>query len=353
MNNVLQMEIPPDFKERLEKAKEAAPRKFEITGFNQLPKIKPPVMIEGLLRQQEILLMGGQAKRWKSWARLDLLYCVSNGMPWFGFETVQARVLHADLELHAATLRERLELISASYGQGSCDNIDLISARGQTFTCDDLEMLHEYIEQNLYGIFSLDPIYRLLAGKNENDAGVITHLLNRFLVLGFDLKAAIALLQHFAKGDPSQKDSQDRFSGSGVWGRFPDTLMTFTDLETENAFSVETTLRDFEPIDPFAIRWEFPRFRIDPQLDPEKLRQAKGGRPKLSSAERLASLLHADESICYADLFRRASSLCQMKKSTFDRRLREAKTQKLIYLSPLNNEYALTSEYLKRNGTTP
>jgi hypothetical protein len=42
-----------------------------------------------------------------------------------------------------------------------------------------------------------------------------------------------------------------------------------------------------------------------------------------------------------------------MKKSTFDRRLRDAKNQKLIYLSPLNNEYALTSEYLKRNGTTP
>jgi hypothetical protein len=353
MNNVLQMEIPPDFKERLEKAKEAAPRKFEITGFNQLPKLKPPIVIEGLLRQQEILLMGGQAKRWKSWARLDLLYCVSNGMPWFGFQTVQSRVLHVDLELFGASLRERLSVISESYGQGVCDNIDIISARGQNFTCPDLEMLPDYVDQNAYGIFSFDPNYRLLAGKNENDAGVITALLNRFLALGYSLQAAIALVQHFTKGDQSQKDSQDRFSGSGVWGRFPDSLMTFTDLETENCFSVETTLRDFQPVEPFAVRWEFPRFRIDSALDPEKLKQAKPGRPKLSTAEHLASLLHADETISYGDLFRRAQKLCQMKQRTFDRRLKEAKNQKLIYLSPLDNCYALTSDYLKNNGTKP
>jgi hypothetical protein len=337
-----------DFDEELRKAKEGAPRRFEITGFNQLPEVKPPIVIDGLLRQQEILLMGGQAKRWKSWARLDLLYCVANGMPWFGFQTVQSRVLHIDLELFGASLRERLRAIGDSYGLGTCDNIDLISARGRNFTQADLDMLPDYIDENTYSLFSFDPNYRLLSGKNENDAGVITDLLNHFLSLGFGLKAAIALVQHFAKGDASQKDSQDRFSGSGVWGRFPDALMTFTDLEAENCFSVETTLRDFPPVEPFGVRFVFPRFRLDISLDPEKLKQPRTGRPKLSSAEHLASLVHADESISYGDLFRRASSLCQMKKSTFDRRLRDAKTQKLIYLSPLNNEYALTSEYIHK-----
>jgi hypothetical protein len=347
------MDAFSDFDAKYEKARNEAPRRQEILGFAQLPLSKPPTMIEGLLRQEEILLMGGQAKRWKSWARLDLLYCVANGMPWFGFPTAQARVLHIDLELHGASIRERLELIRDSYGQGSCANIDLIAARGAVFTLQDLEMLPDYIEENIYGLFSLDPIYRLLGGKNENDAGVVTDLLNRFLSLGANLKSAVALLQHFAKGDPSQKDSQDRFSGSGVWGRFPDALLTFTDLEKEHCFSIEVTLRDFPPVEPFGVRWEYPRFRVDADLDPEKLKERKGGRPKLSSAEKLASLLHADESISYSDLLRRAQELCQLKKVTFDRRLREAKTQKLIYLSPLDNLYALTSEYLKTNGSTP
>jgi hypothetical protein len=353
MNNILQMEIPTDFKERLEKAKSESRKPFEILRFEQLPSLKPSTVIEGLLRQEEILLMGGQAKRWKSWARLDLLYCVSNGMPWFGFQTLNTPVIHIDLELHAATLRERLQLISESYTEGDCKNVHIIAARGKNFNLLDLDLIPDYVNPESYGIFSLDPIYRLLGGKNENDAGVVTDLLNRFLALGFSLKAAVCLLQHFAKGDPSQKEAQDRFSGSGVWARFPDALMTFTDLENENCFSVETTLRDFPPIDPFAVRWDFPRFRLDSDLDPEKLKARQSGRPKLSSAEHLASLIHADESISYTDLQRRASELCQIKKRTFERRLSEAKNQKLIYLSPINNEYALTSEYLQRNGSKP
>jgi hypothetical protein len=347
------MREPFDFESVLQKAKEQAPQKPEILSFSQLPLAKPPIVIERLLRQQELLLMGGQAKRWKSWARLDLLYCVANGMPWFGFQTVKGPVIHVDLELHGASLRERLELIRESYGcQGEFNNIDLITARGKHFAQADIDMLaqDDYPLARGYSVFSLDPTYRLLGGKNENDAGVLTDLLNRFLALGLSLKASICLLQHFAKGDASQKESLDRFSGSGVWARFPDALMTFTDLETENCFSVEITLRDFPPVEPFAVRWEFPRFRIDADLDPERLKQPKIGRPKLSSAESLCALLHSDESISYSDLYRRASNLCQMKKSTFDRRLRDAKTQKLIYLSPINNEYALTSEFLKHNG---
>jgi AAA domain len=346
-------EVPPDFKARFEQAKAETRKPFEILPADQLPSEKPPVVIEGLLRQEEILLMGGQAKRWKSWGRLDMLYCVANGMPWLGFETVKHPVIHVDLEMHAATLRERLELISQSYGKGHCRDIHVIPARGRNFGVLELEDICTYVKKNTYGIFSLDPIYRLLGGKNENDAGVVTELLNRFLNLGFNLKAAICLLQHFAKGDASMKEALDRFSGSGVWGRFPDAGMTFTDLETENCFSVEISPRDFVPIPPFAVRFDFPRFRLDENLDPEKLKQPRMGRPKVSTAEQLAGLIHCDESIGYADLLRRASSLCQMKKRTFDRRLLEAKNSKLIYLSPLNNEYALTSEYLKRNGSNP
>jgi hypothetical protein len=325
----------------------------EILGFHQLPTQKPSTVIEGLLRKEEILLMGGQAKRWKSWARLDLLYCIANGMPWFGFHSEPGRVVHVDLELHGASIRERLDLIKESYAKGNCSNIDVVTARGRNFTFNDLNQLSSKMKEGAYSLFSLDPSYRLLADKNENDAGIITGLLNQFLALGLNIHSAIALLQHFAKGDQSQKESMDRFSGSGVWARFPDALMTFTDLEAENCFSVETTLRDFPPIDPFAVRWEYPRFRLDKDLDPEQLKERKGGRPKLSSAEHLASLIHADESLSYTDLFRRAEKLCQMKRSTFERRLKDAKNQKLIYLSPINNEYALTSEYLKNNGAKP
>ena len=163
------------------------------------------------------------------------------------------------------------------------------------------------------------------------------------------MKSAVSLLQHFSKGDQSQKDTQDRFSGSGVWARHPDALVTFTGHEEEDCFGVEFTLRSFPPASPIAVRWDYPRFRIDDTLDPEKLKSKKTGRPKLNTAQQLAGLLQAGESISYGDFQRRAKQICEIKESTFARRLKDAKNQKIIYLSPLTNEYALNSKYLEKN----
>jgi hypothetical protein len=340
------------FDQEFEGAKSGEDDKAEslkIQSIEELPETLPPVLIDRLLRKEEILLMGGQAKRWKSWARLDLLYCVANGMPWLEFDTVRAKALHLDLELHAASVRKRFELIRDSYGQGDFSNLRVASLRGQRFSSNDIDGLASQIEAGEFALFSLDPIYRLLGGKNESDPGVVTQLLNQFLALGFSIQAAICLMQHFTKGNASEKEAQDRFSGTAVWSRFPDALMTFTDHEDENCFGVEFTLRDFAPVEPLGVRWEFPRFRLDESIDPEKLKKPRMGRPKLNTAEQLAGLIHAEEEISYSDLLRRAAKLCQMKETTFKRRLAEAKRQGLIYLSPLSGLYALTSSYLSKN----
>jgi hypothetical protein len=325
---------------------------IEIQDFNSLPDQMPPTIIEGLVRKSEILLVGGHSKSWKSWAMLDLLFCIANGFPWLCFQTTKGLILHIDLELLSADVKRRFRLIQESYGKGSFENLRLVSLRGQPFNLADLLGLVPRLENQDWSLIFLDPTYRLHAGHNESDPGVITELLNKCLAIGTFLKTALALLQHFSKGNQADKTAIERFSGTSVWGRYPDALLTFTQHEDEEAFTVEPTLRAFPPIDPFAVRWEYPRFRLAGDLDPEKLRHPKAGRPKLNSAEQLAGLIHADESISYSDLCRRAQTLCQMKKRTFDRRLAEAKRQSLIYLSPLNDEYALTSEYLQRNGDT-
>jgi hypothetical protein len=335
--------------EGAKRGEEDKTERLKIQSVDELPDQLPSVLIDRLLRKEEILLMGGQAKRWKSWARLDLLYCVANGMPWLSFDTIQAKALHLDLELHAASVRNRFELIRDSYGQGDFSNLRVASLRGQRFSSNDIDGLASQITPGEFDLFSLDPIYRLLGGKNESDPGVVTQLLNQFLALGFSIQAAICLMQHFTKGNAAEKEAQDRFSGTAIWSRFPDALMTFTDHEDENCFGVEFTLRDFAPVEPIGVRWEFPRFRLDASIDPEKLKQPRGGRPKLSTAQRLAALIHADEEISYTDLLRRAVKVFEMKERTFNRRLAEAKREGLIYLSPINGLYALTSKYVSQN----
>jgi len=65
--------------------------------------------------------------------------------------------------------------------------------------------------------------------------------------------AAVALAGHFSKGNASAKESIDRISGSGVLARDPDSLITFTRHEEQDAFTVEMTLRNLAPVEPFVV----------------------------------------------------------------------------------------------------
>lgn len=314
----------------------------------------PPVVVDGLLYQGEVLLVGGHSKSWKSWAVFDLLYCIANGLPWLIWPTVQGKVIHIDLELMPAAIRYRFELIRDSYGIGSLDNIDVVSLRGRMFSLENLSQLTVKLQGTRYSMLFLDPTYRMLAGSkvSENDAGTIVDVLNRFLAIGTELENAVALLQHFSKGSQAEKEAIDRFSGSGVWGRAPDVIQTWTQHNQEHCFSVHTDFRHWPPSDNFAVRWEHPRFILDNNLDPDdlKVRNPRLGRPKLSSIEVFCALIHCEEYISYMDLLRRAEKVCNMKKRTFDRRLVEAKKAGMIYLNPADATYALSPTYVSQNN---
>jgi hypothetical protein len=123
-----------------------------------------------------------------------------------------------------------------------------------------------------------DPTYKLLGIADENSATDITALLNAMESLAVTSGAAVAMAGHFAKGNAAAKDTIDRISGSGVFARDPDSLITFTKHEEEGAFTVEMILRNLPPVDPFVVRWDWPLFKREGGLDPSRLRQA-GGRP--------------------------------------------------------------------------
>jgi hypothetical protein len=136
----------------------------------------------------------------------------------------------------------------------------------------------------------VDPTYKMLGTADENSATDITGLLNSVENLAVTTGAAVVLAGHFAKGNPSAKETIDRVSGSGVFARDPDSLVTFTKHEEEGAFTVDLTLRNLPPVEPFVVRWEWPLFRCDEKLDPTRLKQA-GGRPAKHTTETLLALL--------------------------------------------------------------
>jgi hypothetical protein len=57
-------------------------------------------------------------------------------------------------------------------------------------------------------------------------------------------------------------------------------LLVFTRHEEENAFTIEATMRNFAPVEPFAVRWQHPIMTPALDLDPAKLKQAGGRKPQ-------------------------------------------------------------------------
>jgi hypothetical protein len=324
---------------------------IEFLSLARLPKEPPPLVVDGLLRVGQVLLMGGHSKKWKSYALRDLFFCVANGFDWLGHPTTQGLVADIDLECETWDLRRRYEEIRVSYGVGDLDNIKVVSLRGKVLSLSDLVALPEQLKTlgSPVSLVGIDPVYRLLAGKSESDTGAVTEMMNRFLAIATQARAALATSHHFSKGAQADKEAIDRFSGSGVWGRHPDALITFTQHAEEDCFTVDIVLRSFPSRGPFVVQWDYPRFKLKQDADPENLKRPVG-RPKKSGVEEVCSLIPAKETVCPDDLYRRAHTILGMSKRTFDRRINEGKTQGWIYRTP-TDEYGLTTHYI--NGHKP
>lgn len=340
MQDVIPFQLPPrpEWLDRIRIINEPQPIQREDT------------IVGGLWAKGEVLLLGGHAKSWKSWAQMDLNYCIANGFGWLAWPEVnQGNVLHIDLELRPDDIDRRFAAIAASYGIGSLRNIKVLPLRGVSFGLADFAMLAHHLEKHAYSAISFDPTYRMLAGSglNESDPGVITELMNKALTIATNLGSGIDLLQHFSKGNQSDKRSIDAFSGSGVWGRAPDGCVTFREHADEHCYTVTTDLRAWPHKEPFVVQFDYPRFHIT-EKDPENLKVHKSGRKPASFDVRcLCELIESDEYISYSNLLRRSTAAGATKR-TFIRRLKDAKTAGFIALQPTDSTYFLSSSYVSK-----
>ena len=248
--------------------------------FTAAPMPEPAQVIHGVLHAGSKAVYGGPSKAFKSWSLLDMSLAVATGGDWLGFPTTRGRVLYVNFELQPFALHRRLHAIATARGCRIGDNLDLWNLRGHG--CPMTRLLPDLlrrVEGEGYSLIIPDPIYKTLDGRNENDAGDIGGLCGELEAVAVQTGAAVAFGAHFAKGNAGGKESIDRVSGSGVWARDPDAIITATPHEEDGAFTVEMTLRNFPPPMPFVVRWEYPRMMPDTGLDPEKLRKPKSGRP--------------------------------------------------------------------------
>jgi AAA domain-containing protein len=315
-------------------------RFFPREKILDMPASPPPMVIPGILYQGAKLLISAPSKARKSFLILELVFCVANGLLWWGRRLPIGRVLLLNLELMRWEVRARFESIRHSYGEGNFDNIEVITLRGKQFRYEELAVIARDCGKEKFTLAAIDPSYKLLVGLNEGDPGDITRFLAAVEAFADELNASAALSHHFAKGNAAAKDAIDRASGTGVWARDPDGLIALTpNACSENHYTVEVDLRSFAQVPKFVIRWQYPRFYSDTEVDPEDLRKPKSGPKPKSAPEDLAALLTIEENLSYSDFRDRVIKILGLSETTFRRRLDEALAAKLIFKSVADGGY--------------
>ncbi len=266
-------------------------------AYDELPEA-PPQIIKGLLYEGAKMMISGPSKARKTWGLCHLAVCVAEGLPWMGLATNASAVLYLNYEMQEFDMARRIRAICEANGRGMPPDLYLWHLRGHSA---NLHLIHkrlvEFTIDRAVRLIVVDPIYKVLDGLSENNAEQIGELLGKLDAVALETGAGIVFSHHFAKGSASSKESIDRASGTGVWARDPDALMTLTQLRAPECMGVETNLRNFPPLAPFAVRWEFPIWKPDADVDPLDFKRARSFLGSAKSPNAVLQYVPADGTI--------------------------------------------------------
>jgi hypothetical protein len=281
----------------------------------------PPFIVEGIFHQGSKLVLAGSSKAGKTWSLIDQAVSVASGRDWWGFKTNQCTVLYVNFEIQPEFFHRRVALIKKTRGiELAPGALQILHLRGKRLTAELFgQAIKERFEQAGFGLVILDPLYKLMVGKEENSTATLSTVADVIDGIASTCKAAVAYGAHFSKGNQSAKEIADRINGSGVAGRDADSILTLTKHEEEDCSSLEAVLRNCPPMPAKVMRWNFPLMEEAKELDPAKLKKV-GGRPESCTKEELLALV--SKPISYSEWLAAAETI-GCKKPTFDRKRKE------------------------------
>ena len=299
---------------------------------------KPRPIVDNLLDVSSRMIFGGGSKTYKTWAMSDMALSVVVGADWWGFPTFVMPALYVNFELKPFYIQRRMRAIQAAK-QIADGPLHIWNLRGYQITLLEFktELLKLIAELGILLVF-IDPFYKLLAGRDERVSAEINEILAAFDEINRTTAASVIFSAHFTKGNQAGKDSLDRIAGGGSINRDPDNLVTMTKHETEHAFSVEFTLRDFAPIAPFLVRWEHPLL-VRTELDPAKIKTVKPGPNPYNAGDLFGLIKENDDEFSTKTLRQAAEDELGWSRATFYRKFNELVKSKRVFCSKVSHNW--------------
>jgi RecA-family ATPase len=233
----------------------------------------PQEILRDMLCKGARMSVEGSSKAGKTWVLLNLGIAAAQGTSWLGFDVVKpCRVLYMDFELMNWYAAHRIDTISAKLGSGWLENFQYWPLRG---SCYEFTRLKEHLlvsgQRNAFDLVVVDPYYKAAAGLDENSVGDVMKVLREIERFSEETDTAIVYAHHYSKGNKSEVDAIDRGSGSGAFGRDPDTKVMMTQHMEKDCLTVEPMCRNSRTPDKRVVETTFPTFLPRADLDPDDL----------------------------------------------------------------------------------
>ena len=293
-----------------------------IANFD--PSESPPEIVAGFLHQGSKGSLNGGSKTNKTWSLIDLAVSVASGTQWWGLETTQGKVLYINFEIQDHFFTKRVIAVCAAKSVQLDGQLDYFGFRGKAEDWSGLMLqLRTKLATAGYVLIIIDPIYKGLGGKDENKAGDVASLLNEIESLCVQSGAAVVYGHHFAKGSQKFKNVEDRGSGSGVWARDPDSILTITRLQETDCYTVESVLRNFPQLQTFGVRWEYPLMVPDEAIDITQIHEP--GSAQTLARQDVLDVLRDHGELTHGEWFAMVNQVRPTSLNTFRRRVAELK----------------------------
>lgn len=222
------------------------------------------VVIDGLLRKGQSMMLFGDSKSGKTFLLIQLALAFSYGGEWLKMDVRKGGVLYINMEVDDLTMVNRFKDVMKEKDYIE-DNVYLLNYRGFE---TDIEKLIEDISKELeihpqIEYIIIDPVYKISRDENSSvDTKVMFRFFDRLMNKGY----TIIFCHHTHKNYRGQSITE-QFSGSSVYARAVDTLVSVVpSMKYNDSIFINYKCRSF-PDKSLFVKFNYPVHEVIMKYD--------------------------------------------------------------------------------------